>query len=299
MRRTVAVPLLAGSLLLATAAPSAAVPNQLGGLGGVVVGAGVALGGYDYPVEAGKKITVERYSLKSGEVIRWGARPGTVVVIPQQGDLVNFPTCALQYPMASGQASWLPRSRHLGNLGGVTANQTDAPIDVVVVRSDVPGVAQRADQVHRETENGPPEPDPQPAPACPTGAAASPVEVVTGVAGSAARFSTIDHGQVAVYRYTLAPGASTGWHYLPDPGLLVPVAGSLTLRQDCGSGTPVRVGQARVYAADGDPQLLVNGGTEAAEYFLVVFNIPNPYPAVLPDAVPGPPPTDCPQSIVD
>jgi hypothetical protein len=125
------------------------------------------------------------------------------------------------------------------------------------------------------------------------------VEVVSGIAGSAAQFSTLDHGQVAVYRYTLEPGASTGWHYLPDPGLLLPVKGSLVLRQDCGSGTPVRAGEARVYSADGDPQLLVNHGVETAEYFLVVFNIPNPYPVVLADAVPGPPPTDCPGSLVD
>jgi quercetin dioxygenase-like cupin family protein len=299
MRPTAAVPLLAGSLLLATAAPSAAVPNQLGGLGGMVVGAGVALGAYDYPIESGEKVTVERYTLKPGELIRWGGRPATIVVIPAQGDLVNYPTCALQYPMASGQANWLPRSRHLGDLRGVTANQSDAPIDVVAVISDVPGVAQRADQMHRESEQGPPEPDPQPAPGCPKGPAAVPVEVVRGVAGSAAQFPTIDHGQVAVYRYTLAPGASTGWHYLPDPGLLLPVKGSLVLRQDCGSGSPVRVGQARVYSADGDPQLLINQGADPAEFFLVVFNIPNPYPVVLPDAVPGPPPTDCPASAVD
>ena len=110
MRVTAAVPLLAGSLLLATAAPSAAVPNQLGGLGGVVVGAGVALGAYDYPVQAGRKVTVQRYTLKPGELIRWGARPETVVVIPTGGELINFPTCALQYPMANGQANWLPRS---------------------------------------------------------------------------------------------------------------------------------------------------------------------------------------------
>ncbi|HZE67658.1 MAG TPA: hypothetical protein VE081_13560 [Sporichthyaceae bacterium] len=299
MRHTAAIPLLAGSLLLAAAAPSAAVPNQIGGLGGVVVGGGVALGAYDYPIEGGKKLTVERYTLKPGEIIRWGKRPSTVVVIPQQGDLVNYPTCALQYPMASGQASWLPRSRHTGNLSGVTANQTDAPIDVVAVISDVPGLPPRADQMHRESEQGPPEPDPQPASGCPAGNAASPVEVVSGIATAGARINTIDHGQVAVYRYTLAPGASTGWHFLPDPALVLPVKGSLVLRQDCGSGTPARLGQARLSSADGDPQLLVNNGTDTAEFFLVVFNIPNAYPVVIPDAVPGPPPTDCPASIVD
>ncbi len=32
---------------------------------------------------------------------------------------------------------------------------------------------------------------------------------------------------------------------------------------------------------------------------MVVFSIPNPYPAAIPDVVPAPPPTDCPQSILD
>ncbi|MBA3742158.1 hypothetical protein [Sporichthya sp.] len=296
---TAAVPLLAGSLLLAAAAPSAAVPNQIGGLGGVLVGGGVALGAYDYPIEANKKITVERYLLKPGEIIRWGERPSTIVVIPQGGDLVNYPSCDLQYPMAAGQANWLPRSQYAWSLEGVTANQTDAPVEVVAIISDVPGVAQRVDQLHREGGEGPPEPDPQPASGCPQGAAASPVEVVSGIASAGARPATIDHDQVAVHRYTLPAGSSTGWHFIPDPGFILPVSGTVTMRQDCGAGTPIQPGQARLHSADADPHLLVNTGTETAEFFAVIFSIPNPYPVALPDTVPGPPPSDCPESLLD
>lgn len=141
--------------------------------------------------------------------------------------------------------------------------------------------------MHGESEKGPPEPDPQPASGCPAGPAASPVEVVSGVATSGARLSTIDHGQVAVYRYTLEPGGSTGWHFLPDPGFVLPVQGSIAIRQDCGPGIGVRVGQARLYSADTDPQLVVNNGTGRAEFVVVVFNIPNAYPVVVADTVPG------------
>src|SRR5882757_4112455 len=110
MRHTAAVPLLAGSLLLAAAAPSAAVPNQIGGLGGVVVGGGVALGAYDYPIEGGRKLTVERYTLKPGEIIRWGKRPSTVVVIPQQGDPGELPDLRAAVPdgLRSGELAAPP-----------------------------------------------------------------------------------------------------------------------------------------------------------------------------------------------
>lgn len=300
MSRTLfAAPLVAGSLLLATAAPSSATPNQVGGLGGEVVGAGVALGAYDFPIDAGRAFTVERYSLKPGEVIRWGSKPRTVVVIPTGGDLVHFPSCSQQYPMANGQSNWVPLSKEAGTLASVTANQTDVPVEVVAVISDVAGVPQRPDQMHREGGEGPPEPDPQPADGCPTGAAAQPVETVTGTATAGARINTIDHDQVAVYRYSLPAGTSTGWHFVPDQGLMLPVRGTVDVRPDCGAGTPLQPGQAKLTAADGDPQLVANDGSDAAEYLLVVFSIPNPWPANVPDVVPGPPPSDCPETLLD
>jgi quercetin dioxygenase-like cupin family protein len=176
----------------------------------------------------------------------------------------------------------------------VSPSTTAERAEIVAVVSGAVGAVQRDDQKHR---HGTQEVDPPRAvEACPTGAAAEVQDLAEARMSTGAAFDQVDHDQIALYRYRLAPGSSSGWHHLPDPGFIVQAAGSTTVRTGCEETATYEPGGAYVHDARDRPQLITNPGTEAAEYYVVAFQVPSTHPADVPRMTPAVPPSNCPES---
>ena len=129
MRRSVLAPLLAGALALSVTAPAAA--EEAMPIGGVnVVIGGVAFGDFTYPVEAGKRVTVQRHVLDPGEILTWKG-PSTVVAMHgnEDGLLQNYPNCNSVQNWRPYPAYYVARSKDAGTLRGVTHNPSSVAIE--------------------------------------------------------------------------------------------------------------------------------------------------------------------------
>ena len=257
-------------------------------------GAAIAFGDFAFPVEAGESLTLRRYVLDRGEVVDWGAEPGTVLGLVQSGRMSNVLGCSQAQLWRSPVGYYLPRSEAAGTLGGVTVNDGDEQAVILAVVSGAVGPAQWDDQKHR---HGADEVDrPRAVEGCPSGPAAEVEHLAEVRTGTTAAFDQVDHNQIVVYRHRLAPGSSSGWHELPDAGLIVQADGSTTVWTGCDERVTYEPGRAYVHDAASRPRLVTNPGTDVAEYFLVAFDVPANHPADVPRIIPAPPPSGCPQS---
>ncbi|MBA3742157.1 hypothetical protein [Sporichthya sp.] len=305
MHRSAVTPLLAGALILPLAAPAQAAESEPVGNVNIVI-AGVAFGQFTYPLEAGKRITIQRHVLDPGEIISWNG-PSTVVAMHgnEDGDLTNFPNCRSQQTWRPYPAYYVARSKEAGTLTGVTANRSSVPIEFYTVKSEAIGVPQSDGQLHREPTSpqagdviAGEEPNPggvgdpvTVANGCPAGAEGETTQLASGVMGASKGIDLTDHTQIVVYRHKLAAGYSSGWHSPNWPTVIVPISGEITTQHGCTDVTPQPVGEADVATG---PILVKSKG--AAEYLSVVWNIQNAFPVDAPFNLPEMPPAGCPES---
>ncbi|MGH9001205.1 MAG: hypothetical protein ACRDY7_17645, partial [Acidimicrobiia bacterium] len=230
-----------------------------------VEAASIAFGDFTFPVEAHEPVTLRRYVLDVGEVVDWGSEPGTVLGLVQAGRMSNYLGCSRAQLWRTPVGYYMPRSEPAGTLGGVTVNDGDEQAEILAVISGTPGAVQREDQKHRHgTEEVDP---PEPAGGCPGGPAAEAVDRALARVTRSATFDQVDHNQIVVRRYTLAPGYTSGWHQVPDRGLVVQTAGTTTVSTGCNENRTYEPGRAYVHDATDQPQLVTNPGTEVAEYY--------------------------------
>lgn len=111
-------------------------------------------------------------------------------------------------------------------------------------------------------------------------------------------FDQGDHEIVAMYRYTLAPGTSTGWHVLVNPGFSVQTRGSVIAKVDCGARGTHEAGRAYLNPATETAQLVANTSSEPAEFLSVALSMPNYTLVDLAPATPALPPSDCPDQLL-
>jgi len=307
MLRSVSIPLLASALALSVATPAPAEEAPPIGDVGVVI-AGIALGAFTYPLEAGKRLTIQRHVLDPGEVITWHG-PSTVIAMHGNvdGDLTNFPSCTAQQVWRAYPAYYVARSKKAGTLTGVTANTSSVQIEFYTVRSEAIGAPQTDGQLHREPtspqagdiisgeESNPGEVGNPvtPAKGCPAGAEGETTALASGVMSSSQRIDVTDHSQIVIYRHTLPAGYNSGWYFPYWPTQIIPVRGEITMQHSCTDATPQPVGQASV--AKG-PMLVKSSG--GAEYLSVTWNIQNGFPIDLPFNLPELPPSGCPNTAV-
>lgn len=312
MLRSAAAPVLAGALALSVTAPAAATPAApaeeampIGNVGVVI--AGITFGDFTYPLEAGKRITIQRHVLDPGEVIRWEG-PSTVVAMHnnEDGDLTNFPNCTSQQRWRAYPAYYVARSKEANTLTGVTLNSSSVPIEFYTIASEAIGAPQSDGQLHREPTS------PQPGEVLAGGAEAAPGEVgdpVTAANGcpsgpegettrlaagkmtSSEQLALSDHTQIVVYRHTVPAGYHSGWYSPYWPSVLIPVSGEISVARDCGDGTALPVGSA---ARTEGPTLVRSDA--AAEYLSVSWNVQNAFPIDVPFYLPEAPPSGCPET---
>ena len=257
-------------------------------------GAAIAFGDFAFPVETGESLSLRRYVLDRGEVVDWGAEPGTVLGLVQTGRMSNYLGCSQAQLWRTPVGYYLARSEEAGTLGGVTVNDGDEQAVILAVVSGAVGAVQREDQKHR---HGADEVDrPRPVEGCPSGPAAEAENLTEARMGTTAAFDQVDHNQIVVSRYRLAPGASSGWHELPDAGLIVQADGNTMVWTGCDERVTYEPGRAYVHDAGSGSRLVTNPGPDVAEYFLVAFDVPANHPADVPRMIPAPPPSGCPQS---
>lgn len=309
MQRFVVTSLLAGALAVSLTAPAAAAPAEeaipIGGVG--VVTAGIAFGDFTYPLQAGKRITVQRHVLDPGEIIRWDG-PSTAVAMHnnEEGDLTNYPNCTSQQRWRAYPAYYVARSKDAGTLTGLTQNASSVPIEFYTVSSEAIGAPQSDGQLHREPEapqvgevigEGPEAApgeigDPvMAANGCPSGPAGETTQLASGVMSSSEGIDLEDHTQIVVYRHTVPAGYHSGWHSPYWSTVVIPVRGELTVSRTCADATPRPVGQA--FRAQGP--LLVTSAAPA-EYLSVTWGIQNAFPIDVPLNLPELPPASCPES---
>ncbi|WP_019872776.1 hypothetical protein [Sporichthya polymorpha] len=305
MRRSVLAPLLAGALALSVTAPAAA--EEAMPIGGVnVVIGGVAFGDFTYPVEAGKRVTVQRHVLDPGEILTWKG-PSTVVAMHgnEDGLLQNYPNCNSVQNWRPYPAYYVARSKDAGTLRGVTHNPSSVAIEFYTVKSEALGVPQSDGQLHREPTTpqagdilAGEEPNPggigdpvTAANGCPIGVEGETTELASAVMDSSAGIDLTDHTQIVVYRHQVPAGYSSGWHSPYWPTLVIPVAGQLDVARGCTDTSAYPVGKG--FRADG-PVLVRSAGE--AEYLSITWNIQNGFPIDLPFYLPEPPPTSCPET---
>lgn len=261
---------------------------------GMMEGGAIAFGDFTYPIDDGAAVHLRRYHLDVGDVVDWGSEPGTVLGMVQAGRLSNYLGCSQAQLWRPPVGYYLPRSEAAGTLGGVTVNDGEEHATILALVSDTVGAPQRDDQIHRHgTEEVDP---PRAVEGCPAGPAAEVEELGAARMTEAAAFDQTDHNQIAVYRYTLAPGSHSGWHELPDPGFVIQATGTTTVWAGCEDKTSLAPGRAYPHDAGTGPRLVSNPGTGEAEYYLVTFEVPAEHPIDVPRAVPAAPPAGCPQS---
>lgn len=259
-----------------------------------LVGSGSAFGAYTFPIATGKTATVRRYTLAPGQVISWGPRPGTVVAIVTAGEATNYLSCKLKQNWKPDHSYFLARSKAAGTLSGITVNESNAPAEILAVISAVAGPAQRPDQLHMEA--GKPEDAPLAAIGCPSGAPATSTDLGSGRVTGNGDFAQDDHQLVTIYSYALAPGYSSGWLYLTDPGFLVQTKGTVEIWRDCTNKVRREAGTTYLNDAIDESERFVNSSSSQAEFLVVGLNVSSVYPLELGPAFPELPPSDCPQT---
>jgi quercetin dioxygenase-like cupin family protein len=293
-RTAIAVPLLVGAVLAATVAPATARTDAVA-LGSSTVDLtayGTAFGGYSFPMAAGRKVSVRHYTMAPSQIIDWGKTPETVIGVVFDGDgVTNYLGCKQKQPWKVGHGFYFIRSKAAGTLDGVTVNESKDEAEVYALVSETPGQPQAQSDLH--TDNGVPENPPVPAGGCPTGEAATMEELGSAVATGTGSFRTDDHEGIAVYTVKAAPGYSSGWHYLADPGFLIQTKGNVEVWSNCGTKRTQEAGKAYVNDSMERSQRISNSGTSPAEFLVITFNQADFYPPDLGPMTPEFPPSDC------
>jgi hypothetical protein len=293
-RTALAAPLLVGALLTAAVAPAAARTDaaSLGSSTVDLAGYGTAFGAYSFPMAAGHKVSVRHYTMAPGQVINWGKNPGTVIGVLYDGDgVTNYLGCKQKQSWKVGHGFYFVRSKAAGTMDGVTVNESKEEAEVYALVSDAPGEPQAPADLHQE--NGAPENPPVPAAGCPIGEEATMQELGSGIATGTSSFRTEDHQGIAIYTVKAAPGYSSGWQYLADPGFLIQTKGSIDVFQNCETKVVHEQGKAYVNDAVENSKRFVNSGTTPAEYLVISLNQADFYPAELGPATPELPPSGC------
>lgn len=289
MRRfTLSIGLISVVVMLSVSAASGVGPQGATGPVGadaVELARGGTDNGGSVPVELGKNVVMQTFSVEPGGAIGWHQNPEATVVIVKSGMLHNYVSCTEMEMWEAGKAYVL-------SSGGpnLTKNEGKDPAEILALFSKVP-----ADQPAGSTSFT--AADDAPA-GCPTADTAKVTELGRGVSYGTGAFKQDAGMTVAAFLVTIEPGYTSGWHRHPGENLVIQTKGTLVNYTDCKTKEVWTPGNTYLHLNSGHhdahSNLTKNEGKETAEVVALLFNVPKEHPSPFLPISYEPAPQDCP-----